>query len=73
MKSVAYVLYDWASGGIEAFVMNVVSKLNRNKYDISFFWAVDDNSKSHQFRKDEALAQGIKIYRTCDLHVLKKK
>lgn len=67
MKKLMYVLHGLASGGTEAFVLNVVSALDKNKYDITFVLALDDNQNTFQFREQEALDMGIKIYRTCDL------
>lgn len=66
-KRLVYVLHGLASGGTEAFVMNVVRSLDKNRYDITFILALDDNGKTHQFYEDEARKLGISIYRTCDL------
>ncbi|MGN0417213.1 glycosyltransferase [Anaerostipes faecalis] len=71
-RKIAYVLHGLAAGGTEAFVINVVSNLNPEEYDITFILALDDNGKTHQFHEDKMLEQGIKIYRTCDLDGLKK-
>ena len=71
-KKIVYVLHGLAAGGTEAFVLNVVSHLDRKKYDITFILALDDNGKTHQFHEDNVLEQGIKIYRTCDLDGIKK-
>lgn len=71
-KKIVYVLHGLAAGGTEAFVLNVVSHLDRKKYDITFILALDDNGKTHQFHEDKVLEQGIKIYRTCDLDGIKK-
>lgn len=71
-RKIAYVLHGLAAGGTEAFVINVASNLDREKYDITFILALDDNGKTHQFHEDKMLEQGIKIYRTCDLDGLKK-
>lgn len=71
-RKIAYVLHGLATGGTEAFVINVVKNLNKEKYDITFILALDDNGQTHQFHEDEIIEQGIKIYRTCDLNGLKK-
>lgn len=67
-KRIAYILHGLASGGTEAFVMNLAKELDSDVYDITFFLAVDDNGKTKQFREDEAIKLGFKIYRTCDLN-----
>lgn len=71
-RKIAYVLHGLAAGGTEAFVLNVVSNLDREKYNVTFILALDDNGKTHQFHEDKILEEGIKIYRTCDLDGLKK-
>lgn len=71
-KKIVYILHGLAVGGTEAFVLNVVSALNREKYDITFVLALDDNGKTHQFHEDKVLNMGIKVYRTCDLNGIKK-
>lgn len=70
-RRILYVLSGLAAGGTEAFVMNVVSALDKSKYDITFVLALDDNGQTHQFREDESLALGVTIYRTCDLYNIK--
>ena len=69
---IVYVLHGLAAGGTEAFVLNVVSNLDKEKYDITFILAVDDNGKTHQYHEDYAREMGIEIYRTCDLDSIKK-
>lgn len=72
MKKIAYILHGLASGGTEAFVMNVVSRLDKKDYDITFILALDCEG-GQQFREAEALELGVHIFRTCDLNGLKKK
>jgi glycosyltransferase EpsF len=72
MRKIAYILHGLAAGGTEGFVLNVVKKLDRRKYDITFILALDDDGNSRQFREDEAEALGVHIYRTCDLGSLGK-
>lgn len=71
-RKIVYVLHGLSAGGTETFVINVVSNLNREKYDVIFILALDDNGKTHQFQEDKMLEQGVKIYRTNDLDGLKK-
>lgn len=54
-KKIVYVLHGLAAGGTEAFVLNVVSHLDRKKYDITFILALDNNGKTHQFHEDKVL------------------
>ena len=72
-KKIVYVLHGLAAGGTEAFVLNVVSHLDRKKYDITFILALDDNGNTHNFHLDNVLEQGIKIYITCDLDGIKNR
>lgn len=69
---IVHILHGLATGGTEKFVMNVVSALEKERYDISFVLALDDNEESHQFQEDDALKMGVKIYRTCDLGSIKR-
>lgn len=69
---IVYILHGLATGGTEKFVMNVVSALEKERYDVSFVLALDDNAESHQFQEDDALKMGVKIYRTCDLGSIKR-
>ena len=60
-KKIVYVLHGLAAGGTEAFVLNVVSHLDRKKYDITFILALDDNGKTHQFHEDKVLSRESKF------------
>lgn len=51
MKKIAYILHGLASGGTEAFVMNVVSKLDKKDYDITFILALDCDGGSNFARQ----------------------
>ncbi|MEQ8197959.1 MAG: glycosyltransferase [Clostridiaceae bacterium] len=71
MKKIVYILHGLASGGTENFVLNVVRRLDKTQYDISFILAVDDDNV--QFLESEALDEGVRIYKACDLDGIFKK
>lgn len=60
-----------ANGGTDTFVINVAKGLIENGHDVTVVMAVDDDNL--QFREQEAIDSGIRIFRTCDLDGLKKK
>lgn len=71
MKKVYILGPGLASGGIESFIINAAKGLDKNKYDVALILALDDNGNK-QFREDEIIAEGIPIYRTCDLGSAKR-
>ncbi|MBR3988298.1 MAG: glycosyltransferase [Clostridia bacterium] len=63
---VAYIVHGLGAEGISSFTVNLMSRLDMDKYDISIIMSVDDNGEP-QKREAEVKAFGVKFYRTCDL------
>lgn len=54
-----------ATGGTDSFIINTVSALDPNQFDITIALAIDEDNP--QFREEEALALGAKIIKISDL------
>ncbi|MCR5666876.1 MAG: glycosyltransferase [Eubacterium sp.] len=67
---IAYILHGLATGGTESFVINVIQRLDSERYDIAIILAVNEGAR--QQREDEAEKLGVKIYRTNDLDGVQK-
>lgn len=64
---VLQIVHGLAPGGIEAFLLNVLENIDREKIEISF--AVAANGK--QFHEERVTSQGIRVYHTNDLNGIK--
>ena len=59
---VVYVLSMLSYGGTEGFVINVIKRLNLNKYDVSVILALEAKETQFCDRADELEQMGIKMY-----------
>lgn len=65
---VLQILHGLAPAGTEAFVLNNVDHLDKEKLEISYLIAVDHR----QYHQDYVEALGHKVYMTCDLNGIVK-
>lgn len=72
MKRVCLLNHGLASGGTDSFVLTLAKGLKADGYDVTIAMAVDPDSPP-QFREEEALREGIRLYKTSDLNGIKKK
>lgn len=70
-KKVCILSHGLSNNGIDIFVRNVVTRLDRSKWDVSVILALDDDGNL-QPREPEVLAAGTSICRTCDLGSVKR-
>lgn len=70
-KKVCILSHGLANNGIDIFVRNVSTRLDREKWDVALILALDDNGDL-QPREPEVRAAGIPVYRTCDLGSVKR-
>ncbi len=54
MKKICIINHGLASGGTDAFVVNILKNIDRTKFSVDLFLAVDSNSEP-QFREAEAM------------------
>ena len=70
-KKVCILSHGLSNNGIDIFVRNVVTSLDRSRWDVSVILALDDEGKL-QPREQEVLDAGVQIFRTCDLGSIKR-
>ncbi len=63
---IAYIVHGLGAEGISSFSVNLMSKLDMSKFDVSVIMAVDDNGVLQE-KEEEILKYGVTVYRTCDL------
>ena len=66
----AYVTHGLSSNGIESFLMSVVRRIDREKYDVTFVIALDPGTPTLHGAEVESL--GMRILYVCDLDSLQK-
>ena len=71
MKKICLLNHGLASGGTDSFVLTLAKGLLADGYDVTIAMAVDPDSPP-QFREEEAITLGAKIYKTSDLDGIKK-
>lgn len=71
MKKLLYFSHGLSANGIETFLVNVLGKLNLNKYDVTVLIAIDEGVESLHEKTVRDL--GIKIINAGDLDSLSKK
>ncbi|MEG1311463.1 MAG: glycosyltransferase [Romboutsia sp.] len=64
---VLQVVHGLAPGGIEAFLLNIIENIDRDKIEISFAVA----AMGKQFHEERVTALGIRVYHTSDLNGIK--
>ncbi|WP_282035621.1 glycosyltransferase [Saccharicrinis aurantiacus] len=65
---VLQILHGLAPAGTEAFVLNTVEHLDKDKLEVSYLIAVNDR----QYHQDHVESLGHKVYMTCDLNGIVK-
>lgn len=70
-KKVCFLSHGLSNNGIDIFIRNVTTRLDRNKWDVSVILALDDEGKL-QPREQEVLDAGVQVFRTCDLGSIKR-
>lgn len=71
MKKLVYFSHGLSANGIETFLVNVLEKLNKTKYDVTVIIAIDEGVES--LHEQKVLDMGIKIINAGDLDSIKKK
>lgn len=71
MKKIVYFSHGLSANGIETFLVNVLEKLDKNKYDVSVVIGIDEGVECLHEKK--VLDMGVKVYHAGDLDSLKKK
>lgn len=66
-KRILYIMHGLAPGGIEAFALNVLEHIDREKLEISFALA----TTGRQYHEDRVVNSGSKVYKTSDLDGLR--
>lgn len=67
----AYVTHGLSSNGIESLLVNIVSHMDMNKYDVTFVVAIDKDVVP--LHEETVRSFGADIIKICDLDTLKKK
>ena len=70
-KKLLYFSHGLSANGIETLLVNVMSRLDMDKYDVTVLIAIDEGVPS--MHEDEVRSFGVKIINAGDLDGLKKK
>ena len=70
-KKLLYFSHGLSANGIETFLVNVLSRLDMNKYDVTVLIAIDEGVPS--LHEDTVRSFGVKIINAGDMDGLKKK
>lgn len=71
MKKIVYFSHGLGANGIETFLVNVLEKLDKTKYDATVVVAIDEGADS--LHEQRVLDMGVKVVRMGDLDSVKKK
>lgn len=71
MKKIVYFSHGLGANGIETFLVNVLEKLDKTKYDVTVVVAIDEGADS--LHEQKVLDMGVKIVRMGDLDSIFKK
>lgn len=71
MKKLLYFSHGLSANGIEIFLVNVLSRLNLNKYDVTVLIAIDEGVES--LHEKTVRDMGVKIINAGDMDSLTKK
>jgi glycosyltransferase involved in cell wall biosynthesis len=71
LKKIVYFSHGLSANGIETFLVNVLEKLDKNKYDVTVVIGIDEGVDC--LHEQRVLDMGVKVYRAGDLDSLAKK
>lgn len=71
MKKIVYFSHGLGANGIETFLVNVLEKLDKTKYDATVVVAIDEDADS--LHEQRVLDMGVKVVRMGDLDSIFKK
>ncbi len=71
LKRLVFFSHGLSANGIETFLVNVLEKLNKEKYDITVIIAIDEGVEC--LHEQRVLDMGVKVVRAGDLDGIKKK
>ena len=71
MKKIVYFSHGLSANGIETFLVNVLEKLDKSKYDVTVVIGIDEGVDC--LHEQRVLDMGVKVYHAGDLDSLKKK
>lgn len=71
MKKIVYFSHGLGANGIETFLVNVLEKLDKTKYDVTVVVAIDEGADS--LHEQKVLDMGVKVVRMGDLDSIFKK
>ncbi len=71
MKKIVYFSHGLSANGIETFLVNVLEKLDKTKYEATVVIAIDEGVEC--LHEQKVLDMGVRIYHAGDLDSLKKK
>ena len=71
MKKIVYFSHGLSANGIETFLVNVLEKLDKNKYDVTVVIGIDEGVDC--LHEQRVLDMGVKVYHAGDLDSLEKK
>ncbi len=71
MKKIVYFSHGLSANGIETFIVNVLEKLDKTKYDATVVIAIDKNVDC--LHEQRVLDMGVKVVRMGDLDSILKK
>lgn len=71
MKKIVFVTHGLSANGIETFLINILRKMDKSRFDVSVIIAIDNGVFS--IHEQELADMGIHILHTCDLDGISKK
>ena len=71
MKKIVYFSHGLSANGIETFLVNVLEKLDKNKYDATVVIGIDEGIDC--LHEQRVLDMGVKVYHAGDLDSIAKK
>lgn len=71
MKKIVYFSHGLSANGIETFLVNVLEKLDKTKYEATVVIGIDEGVEC--LHEQRVLDMGVRVYRAGDLDSMKKK
>lgn len=71
MKKIVYFSHGLSANGIETFLVNVLEKLDKSKYDVTVVIGIDEGVGC--LHEKRVLDMGVRVYHAGDLDSVKKK
>ena len=65
MKKLCYICHGLGPNGIDMLIVNILSAIDREKYDVTLIIAIDEGAE--QFNEQKVRDMGIPIFRTNDM------